>query len=140
VAGGALKAGFGSADFVGDLTVFNVGGSKYRLIAFVHYLQTDSQPGARGQSICELTAPTNREPTTRIFSKNGVQLSPRFCTLNNSGRGISVVVVMKVGTSKDHAVPHTPGAVNEYKTLAEASCDTPRSPTTPSPSLLMPLI
>lgn len=34
---GALKAGFGSADFVGDLTVFNVGGNKYRLIAFVHY-------------------------------------------------------------------------------------------------------
>jgi mRNA interferase HigB len=34
---GALKADFGSADFVGDLTVFNVGGNKYRLIAFVHY-------------------------------------------------------------------------------------------------------
>jgi len=31
---GALKADFGSADFVGDLTVFNVGGNKYRLIAF----------------------------------------------------------------------------------------------------------
>ena len=46
VAEGALKAGFGSADFVGDLTVFNVGGSKYRLIAFVHYLQTDSQADA----------------------------------------------------------------------------------------------
>jgi mRNA interferase HigB len=37
VAGGALKAGFGSADFVGDLTVFNVGRNKYPLIAFVHY-------------------------------------------------------------------------------------------------------
>ena len=36
---GALKADFGSADFVGDLTVFNVGGNKYRLIAFVHYLR-----------------------------------------------------------------------------------------------------
>ena len=36
---GALKANFGSADFVGDLTVFNVGGNKYRLIAFVHYLR-----------------------------------------------------------------------------------------------------
>ena len=34
---GALKAAFGSADFVGDLTVFNMGGNKYRLIAFVHY-------------------------------------------------------------------------------------------------------
>lgn len=34
---GALKADFGSASFVGDLTVFNVGGNKYRLIAFVHY-------------------------------------------------------------------------------------------------------
>jgi mRNA interferase HigB len=34
---GALKAEFGSADFVGDLTVFNVGGNKYRLIAFVDY-------------------------------------------------------------------------------------------------------
>jgi mRNA interferase HigB len=36
---GALKAAFGSADFVGDLTVFNVGGNKYRLIAFVHYIR-----------------------------------------------------------------------------------------------------
>jgi mRNA interferase HigB len=36
---GALKADFGSADFVGDLTVFNVGGNRYRLIAFVHYLR-----------------------------------------------------------------------------------------------------
>jgi mRNA interferase HigB len=34
---GTLKADFGSADFVDDLTVFNVGGHKYRLIAFVHY-------------------------------------------------------------------------------------------------------
>ena len=33
---GALKAEFGSADFVGDLTVIDVGGNKYRLIAFVH--------------------------------------------------------------------------------------------------------
>lgn len=33
----ALKAEFGSADFVADKTVFNVGGNKYRLIAFVHY-------------------------------------------------------------------------------------------------------
>lgn len=35
----ALRADFGSADFVGDLTVFNVGGNKYRLIAFIHYLR-----------------------------------------------------------------------------------------------------
>src|SRR5580700_11234085 len=34
---GELKADFGSASFVGELTVFNVGGNKYRLIAFVHY-------------------------------------------------------------------------------------------------------
>ena len=34
---GALKAEFGSADFVANLTVFNLGGNKYRLIAFVHY-------------------------------------------------------------------------------------------------------
>jgi mRNA interferase HigB len=33
----ALKSDFGSADFVGDLTVFNAGGNKYRLIVFVHY-------------------------------------------------------------------------------------------------------
>jgi len=32
-----LKAVFGSADFVGDLTVFDIGGNKYRLIAFVDY-------------------------------------------------------------------------------------------------------
>ncbi len=28
---------FRSVDFVGDLTVFDIGGNKYRLIAFVHY-------------------------------------------------------------------------------------------------------
>ncbi len=32
-----LKAMFASASFVGDLTVFNVGGNKYRIAAFVHY-------------------------------------------------------------------------------------------------------
>lgn len=32
-----LKAAFGTADFVRDLTVFNIGGNKYRLIAFVDY-------------------------------------------------------------------------------------------------------
>jgi mRNA interferase HigB len=36
---GALKAEFGSADFVRDLTVFHVGGNKYRSIAFVHYFR-----------------------------------------------------------------------------------------------------
>ncbi len=34
---GDLKATFASASFVGDLTVFNVGGNKYRVAAFVHY-------------------------------------------------------------------------------------------------------
>ena len=32
-----LKAMFASASFVGDLVVFNVGGNKYRIAAFVHY-------------------------------------------------------------------------------------------------------
>jgi mRNA interferase HigB len=32
-----LKAMFAPASFVGDLTVFNVGGNKYRIAAFVHY-------------------------------------------------------------------------------------------------------
>ena len=32
-----LRRTFGTADFVEDLTVFNVGGNKYRVIAFVHY-------------------------------------------------------------------------------------------------------
>jgi mRNA interferase HigB len=32
-----LKLTFSSASFVGDLTVFNVGGNKYRIAAFVHY-------------------------------------------------------------------------------------------------------
>jgi mRNA interferase HigB len=32
-----LKATFGSASLVGDLTVFNVGGNKYRIAVFVHY-------------------------------------------------------------------------------------------------------
>ena len=34
---GDLKGTFGSASFVGDLTVFNVGGNKYRIATFVHY-------------------------------------------------------------------------------------------------------
>jgi mRNA interferase HigB len=32
-----LRAVFASADIVGKLTVFNIGGNKYRLIAAVHY-------------------------------------------------------------------------------------------------------
>jgi mRNA interferase HigB len=32
-----LKRTLGNADFVGDRTVFNVGGNKFRLITFVHY-------------------------------------------------------------------------------------------------------
>lgn len=32
-----LKGTVGSADFVGDKTVFNLGGNKDRLIAYVHY-------------------------------------------------------------------------------------------------------
>lgn len=32
-----LRRTFGSADFVGDKTIFNIGGNKYRLIAYVHY-------------------------------------------------------------------------------------------------------
>lgn len=31
-----LKATFATASFVGDLTVFNVGGNNYRILAFVH--------------------------------------------------------------------------------------------------------
>ena len=34
---GDLKASFAAASFVGDLTVFNVGGNNYRIVAFVHY-------------------------------------------------------------------------------------------------------
>src|SRR5260370_38154663 len=32
-----LRATFASADYVDGLTVFNVGGNKYRLIASIHY-------------------------------------------------------------------------------------------------------
>lgn len=34
---GELKRTFASASFVGDVTVFNVGGNRYRTAAFVHY-------------------------------------------------------------------------------------------------------
>jgi mRNA interferase HigB len=34
---GELKLTFASVSFVGDLTVFNVGGNKYRIAAFIHY-------------------------------------------------------------------------------------------------------
>lgn len=32
-----LRASFASADYLGGLTVFNIGGNKYRLIAVIHY-------------------------------------------------------------------------------------------------------
>jgi mRNA interferase HigB len=32
-----VRRTFNSADFVGDLTVFDVGGNKYRVVGFVHY-------------------------------------------------------------------------------------------------------
>lgn len=32
-----VRSTFNTAGFVGDLTVFDVGGNKYRVIAFVHY-------------------------------------------------------------------------------------------------------
>ena len=32
-----LRATFGSADYLDGLTVFNIGGNKYRLIAAIHY-------------------------------------------------------------------------------------------------------
>jgi mRNA interferase HigB len=32
-----LKATFGAADYVAPLTVFDIGGNKYRLIASIHY-------------------------------------------------------------------------------------------------------
>jgi mRNA interferase HigB len=32
-----LRETFPSADMVGDLTVFNIGGNKYRLIASIHF-------------------------------------------------------------------------------------------------------
>jgi mRNA interferase HigB len=34
---GELKRTFGTVDFVGDKTVFDIGGNKFRLIAYVHY-------------------------------------------------------------------------------------------------------
>ena len=35
----AIRRSVNTADFVGDLVVFDIGGNKYRLIAFVHYRQ-----------------------------------------------------------------------------------------------------
>jgi mRNA interferase HigB len=32
-----LRGTFSSASFVGDLTIFNVGGNKYRIAAYMHY-------------------------------------------------------------------------------------------------------
>jgi mRNA-degrading endonuclease HigB of HigAB toxin-antitoxin module len=38
----SLRATFASADYVGGLTVFNIGGNKYRLIASIHYFPEES--------------------------------------------------------------------------------------------------
>lgn len=43
-----LKARYGSADFVGKVVVFNVGGNKYRLIAQFRYADTRTTPALRG--------------------------------------------------------------------------------------------
>ena len=32
-----IRRTFASADFVGEFTVFNIGGNKYRLITAIHY-------------------------------------------------------------------------------------------------------
>ena len=32
-----VRGTFNTADFVGELTVFDVGGNKYRVITFIHY-------------------------------------------------------------------------------------------------------
>lgn len=32
-----MKQTFASASFVGELTIFNAGGNKYRIATFVHY-------------------------------------------------------------------------------------------------------
>jgi mRNA interferase HigB len=34
---GDVRRTFNTVDFVGDLAVFDVGGNKYRVIAFIHY-------------------------------------------------------------------------------------------------------
>ncbi len=34
-----LRQSFGSVDKVGDLHVFDIGGNKYRLIVFLHFVQ-----------------------------------------------------------------------------------------------------
>ena len=33
----SVKLSLNATDFVGELTVFDIGGNKYRLIAYVHY-------------------------------------------------------------------------------------------------------
>lgn len=33
----ALRATFASADYVDGLTIFNIGGNKYRLVALIHF-------------------------------------------------------------------------------------------------------
>jgi len=36
---GDVRRTFNAADFVGDLTVLDVGGNKYRVITYIHYRQ-----------------------------------------------------------------------------------------------------
>jgi mRNA interferase HigB len=40
-----LRKTFGSADQVGNLTIFNIGGNKVRLIAAIHYNRRIDSPG-----------------------------------------------------------------------------------------------
>ena len=43
-----LKARHGSADFVGDKVIFDIGGNKYRLIIRIKYAKLDVQPPLNG--------------------------------------------------------------------------------------------
>lgn len=43
-----LKARHGSADFINDKVIFNIGGNKYRLIARVRYARAAATPPLHG--------------------------------------------------------------------------------------------
>jgi mRNA interferase HigB len=43
-----LKAHHGSADFVGDKVIFDIGGNKYRLIVRIKYARLDVEPRLNG--------------------------------------------------------------------------------------------
>ncbi len=43
-----LRARHGSADFVGDKVIFDIGGNKYRLIARIKYANLDARPPLNG--------------------------------------------------------------------------------------------